>query len=33
MKMWGLKTITVPVKKGIEKDIDEIPGKINITEL
>ena len=40
-KMWGLKTITVPVviralgvvKKGIEKDIDKIPGKINITEL
>ena len=40
-KMWGLKTITVPVvivalgivKKGIEKQIDKIPGKINITEL
>ena len=40
-KMWGLKTITVPVviralgvvKKGIEKYIDKIPGKINITEL
>ena len=40
-KMWGLKTITVPVvigalgvvKKGIEKHIDKIPGKINITEL
>ncbi|XP_074606467.1 uncharacterized protein LOC141859523 [Acropora palmata] len=37
-KMWGLKTITVPlvigavgvVKKGIEKHIDKIPGKINI---
>ena len=34
-KMWGLKTITVPVvigalgvvKKGIEKHIDKIPGK------
>ena len=41
MKMWGLKTITVPVvigafgivKKGIEKHIYKIPGKINITEL
>ena len=40
-KMWGLKTITVPVvigavgvvKKGIEKHIDKIPGKINILEL
>ena len=40
-KMWGLKTITVPVvigalevvKKGIEKHTDKIPGKINITEL
>ena len=40
-KMCGLKTITVPVfigalevvKKGIEKHIDKIPGKINITEL
>jgi len=40
-KMWGLKKITVPViigalgvvKKGIEKHIDKIPGKINITEL
>ena len=40
-KMWGLKTITVPVvigalgvvKKGIEKHADKIPGKINITEL
>ena len=40
-KMWGLKTITVPVvigalgvvKKVIEKHIDKIPGKINITEL
>ena len=40
-KMWGLKTITVPVvigalgvvKKGIEKHIDKIPGKIDITEL
>ena len=40
-KMWGLKTITVSVvigalgivKKGIEKHIDKIPGKINITEL
>ena len=40
-KMWGLKTITVPVvigalaviKKGIEKHIYKIPGKINITEL
>ena len=40
-KMWGLKTITVPVvigavgvvKKGIEKHIDKIPGKINISEL
>ena len=39
--MWGLKTITVPVvigalgvvKKGIEKHIDKIPGKINTTEL
>jgi len=36
-----MKTITVPVvigalavvKKGIEKHIDKIPGKINITEL
>ena len=35
-KMWGLKTITVPVvigalgvaKKGIEKHIDKIPGKL-----
>ena len=40
-KMWGLKTITVPVvvgalgvvKKGIKKHVDKIPGKINITEL
>ena len=40
-KMWGLKTITVPVaigalgvvKKGFEEHIDKIPGKINITEL
>ena len=40
-KMWGLKTITVPVvigalgvvTKGIKKHIDKIPGKINITEL
>ena len=40
-KMWGLKTITVPVvmgalgivKKGIEKHTEKIPGKINITEL
>ena len=40
-KMWGLKKITVPVvigalgvvKKGIEKHIDKIPGKVNITEL
>ena len=40
-KMWGLKTITVPVvigalgvvKKGIEEHIDKIPGKINSTEL
>ena len=40
-KMWGLKTITLPVvigalgvvKKGIEKHIGKIPGKINITEL
>jgi len=41
-KMWGLKTIAVPVvigaligvvKKGIKKHIDKIPGKINITEL
>ena len=40
-KMWGLKTITVPVvigalgvvKKGIEKHIDKILGKVNITEL
>ena len=40
-KMWGLKTIIVPVvigalgvvKKGIRKHIDKIPGKINITEL
>ena len=38
-KMWGLKTITVViwalgvVKKGIEKHLDKIPGKINITEL
>jgi len=39
--MWGLKTITVHVviqalgvvKKGIEKHIDKIPGKIIITEL
>jgi len=39
-KMWGLKTITVPlvigalgvVKKGIEKHIDRIPGKTKITE-
>ena len=39
--MWGLKTITVPVvigalgivKKGNEKHIDKIPGKIKITEL
>ena len=39
--MWGLKTITVPVvigalgvvKKGIEKHIDKIPGKIKITQL
>ena len=39
--MWGLKPITVPVvigalgvvKKGIEKHIDKITGKINITEL
>ena len=38
-KMWGLKTITAPVvmgalgivKKGIEKHIDKIPGKINRT--
>ena len=38
-KMWGLKTITVPVaigalgvvKKGFEEHIDKIPGKINIT--
>ena len=36
--MWGLKTISVPVvigalgvvKKGIEKHIHKIPGKINI---
>ena len=41
MKMWGLKTTTAPVvigalevvKKGIEKHLDKIPGKINITEL
>ena len=42
-KMWGLKTLTLPlslghlhfglVKKGIEKHIDKIPTKINITEL
>ena len=40
-KMWGLRTITVPVvigalgvvKEGIEKHIDKIPGKTNITEL
>ena len=40
-KMWGMKTTTVPVvigaleviKKGIEKHIEKIPGKINITEL
>ena len=40
-KMWGLKTVTEPVvmgalgvvKKGIEKHIDNIPGKISITEL
>ena len=40
-KMWGLKTITVPVvigalgvvKNGIEKHIDKIPGEINIAEL
>ena len=38
--MSGLKTVTVPVvigtlgvvKEGIEKHIDKIPGKINITE-
>ena len=38
--MWRLKTVTVPVvigtlgvvKEGIEKNIDKIPGKINITE-
>ena len=40
-KMWGLKTITVPVvigalglvKKGTEKHIDKIPRKIIITQL
>ena len=40
-KMWGLKTITVPVvigalgvvKKGIEKQMNKITRKINITEL
>ena len=40
-KMWGLKTITVPVvigtlgvvKKGIKEQLDKIQGKINITEL
>ena len=40
-KMWGLKTKTVPVvvgalgvlKEPIEKHIDKIPRKINITEL
>ena len=40
-KMWGIKTITVPVvigalkvvKKGIEKHTDKIPGEIKITEL
>ena len=40
-KMWGMKTTTVPVvigalgviKKGIEKHIEKIPGKVNITEL
>jgi len=40
-KTWVLKTVTVPVvigalgvvKKGIEKHIDKIPGKLNITEL
>ena len=37
--MWGMKTQIVPVaigvlvKKGIEKQIDKIPGNINITEL
>ena len=39
-KMWGLKTIIVPVviralgvvKEGFEKHIDKIPGKINIRE-
>ena len=40
-RMWGMKTQFVPVviralgvvKKGIEKEISNIPGKINITEL
>ena len=40
-KMWGLKTITTSVvigalrvvKKGIEKHIYKIPGKINIAEI
>ena len=39
--MWGFKAKTVPVvvgalgvvKKGIQKPIDKIPGKINIIEL
>ena len=40
-KMWGLKKITTSVvigalrvvKKGIEKHINKIPGKINIAEI
>ena len=40
-KMWGVKTITVPVaigalgviKKGIANHMNKIPGNINITEL
>ena len=40
-KMWGVKTITVPVvigalaviKKGIENHINKIPRNINITEM
>ena len=40
-KMWGMKTQIVPVviralgvvKKGIEKQIDKIPGNVNVTEL
>ena len=40
-KMWGMKTHIVPVviralgvvKKGIKKQIDKIPGNINVVEL